>query len=322
MAAGLWTTTAGKAPTRAVFRGMVTAHPLPAELEKRPFTVAEALDLGVPPAALRGARLRAPFRGVRVPTQLPDSLDTDAAALALLLDGGWAFSHATAAALTGLPLPKRLESRRPLHVAVDDATPVPQVAGVAGHEGLDPDRVLVLRTGLPVVHPARTWCDLIPVLRHDEAVVLGDAVARRKGGLELLDEVLAGRAGARGVVRMRRLRPLLRERVDSPQETRTRLVLLRAGLPEPECGLPVYATDGGGWLATPDLSWPKVKVAAEYDGDIHRKKRRQWLSDIGRNELLHDHGWRVLVITSDDLQRPWVLVQRVSTALRARGLTW
>jgi hypothetical protein len=300
---------------------MGTPQPLPAELEKRPFTVAEALAHGVPATSLRGPRLRSPFRGVRVPAELPDDVATDAAALALLLGGRWAFSHATAAALIGLPVPTRLERRRLLHVAVDDDTPVPQVAGVVGHEGLDPDRVHVRRDGLPVVHPARTWCDLVPLLGADEAVVLGDAVVRRWGGLALLDEVLAGRAGARGVVRMRRLRPLLRERVDSPQETRTRLLLLRAGLPEPECGLPVYDA-GGGWLATPDLSWPAVKVAIEYDGDVHRKKRRQWLNDIGRNENMADHGWRVLVVTADDLQRPWVLVQRVSRALRERGLTW
>jgi hypothetical protein len=242
-----------------------------------------------------------------------------------LLRGEWAFSHQTGAALCGLPLPSRLDPKRPLHVTVGagTGTPVPQIDGVHGHEGLDRTQLLVLRNGLPVVQPMSTWCDLVPYLTDEDAVILGDAVLRRWGRPAQLDAVIAGRAGERGAVRMRRLRPLLRQRVDSPQETRTRLILRRAGLPEPECGRQVFAEDGGGWLATPDLSWPQVKVALEYDGEVHRRDRRQWRNDIARKQIMEDHGWRVLIATADDVfVRPRALTHRVASALSGRGLVW
>jgi hypothetical protein len=301
---------------------MVAATLIPAALASRPFTVAEAARHGVPASVLRGQRFRAPYHGVRVPAHLPETLETQCAALALLLSGDWAFSHGTGADLCELPLPKKLKGWKPAHVCVGPTTPVPQIGGVKGHEGLDPTRV-ILRHGLPVIQPMRTWCDLVPELTDLQAVILGDAVLRRWGTLAQLADMVDGRAHQRGVVRMRRLLPVLRERVDSPQETRVRLALRRAGLPEPACGFGIYAEDGGGLLHTADLCWPCVKVLLEYDGEVHRQNRKKWRNDIARKELLEDHGWKVVVATADDLSfREQILIARVAKALRDRGLRW
>lgn len=245
---------------------------LPPELLDRPFTTAEALELGVSDRVLRGDRFRSPFFGVHLHCDLPRTT-IRCAALALVLPCDAAFSHATAAALCELPLPDALARQGLLHVSVPAGTSVPHGQGVVGHEAVDlrlTCRVTPWR--LPVVHPWRTWCDLVPLLRDDEAIVLGDAVVGRRGR-HRLERVITGRAGERGVVRMRRLFELVREGVDSPMETRTRLLVVRAGLPEPECGKDVYADDGYGWLARPDLCWPDLKVAVEYDGDLHRTGR-------------------------------------------------
>lgn len=111
--------------------------------------------------------------------------------------------------------------------------------------------------------------------------------------------------------------------MDSPQETRTRLLLVRAGVPEPEVNVDAYADDGGGWLALPDLSWPPVKVALEYLGDVHRLQRGRWRRDVRRRTVLEDHGWIVLLATADDLERyPHDLVTRVTKTLRERGMRW
>ena len=85
----------------------------------------------------------------------------------------------------------------------------------------------------------------------------------------------------------------------------------------------VFGDEGTAWLARPDLCWPDVKVALEYDGDTHRTTRKQWRDDIARREVLEDHGWVLVVVTADDLRdRPGVIVRRVERRLRSRGMTW
>ncbi len=115
---------------------------------------------------------------------------------------------------------------------------------------------------------------------------------------------------------------LVRERVDSPQETRTRLLVVRAGIPEPEANRDAY-DDHGGWLGQIDLGWHAVKVALEYLGDVHRTAKGRWRKDVRRREVLEDDGWRVLFVTADDLgpyRRDFL--RRVTTALVERGLRW
>lgn len=116
---------------------------------------------------------------------------------------------------------------------------------------------------------------------------------------------------------------LVRERVDSPQETRLRLLVVRAAIPEPAVNVAARADDGATWLAVPDLAWHELRIALEYLGDVHRTARGRWRKDVARREVLEDHGWKVLFATADDLTyRRAVLLRRVSDALRQRGLRW
>lgn len=107
--------------------------------------------------------------------------------------------------------------------------------------------------------------------------------------------------------------------MDSPPETRTRLLLVLAGLPEPVVGHDVSLPDGG-WIARPDLSYPSYRIAIEYDGRHHVDDHRQWRRDIFRRENLAAAGWLVIEITAYDLhQRPLTVIRRVLSALHQRS---
>ncbi len=287
--------------------------------------MAEGQRVGMSRSELRHPSLRVPFHGVRVPPELPDDLRTRCLAARLLMPDGAALSGATAASLLGLPVPTvvdpSLDPRLPLDVVVPPGAPRPRVVGVRVRSG---------RTGAPagdrrllVVRPARAWSSLGRVLALDDLVVLGDAVARHGGGLAAMRAELASHERLAGRDTLAAALSLVRERVDSPQETRTRLLLVRAGLPEPAVNVDATADDGAGWLATPDLAWHRVRVAVEYLGDVHRSARGRWRKDVARREVLEDHGWKVLFATADDLtHRRRIFVDRVTHALRERGLRW
>jgi len=213
----------------------------------RPFRVADATRAGVPVDVLDGSRFRRPFHGVRIPAALPDSLVTTCQAARLVLPGEVAFSHETAALLRDLPVP---EFDGDLDVIVPPGAVVPALAGIDGHVGLDPDTVIEVH-GLPVVRPERTFAHLAATWRRDDLVVLGDAMLRRWTTLDRLHDEVAGLARRRGIIRARDALRLIRPGVDSPMETRVRLLIVDAGLPCPDIG--VNITDHtGAWLARPD----------------------------------------------------------------------
>jgi very-short-patch-repair endonuclease len=62
---------------------------------------------------------------------------------------------------------------------------------------------------------------------------------------------------------------------ESAQGTRTRLVLVDAGLPRPQTQISV-----GAWRI--DMGWEEFKVGVEYDGEQHWTDPRQHERDIDR----------------------------------------
>ena len=293
---------------------------LPTQLLNGPFTVAEAAALGVGPDVLRGARFRSLAHGVHVRVDHEDGLVLRCQALALVLPPDAVFSHLTAARLCHLPVPGRCgplgwPADEPLEVTCSQRAA--RHDGVHGHVGQVTTHVRRIEHGLRVTSGAKTWADLAPRLGLDDLVVLGDA-ALRHGWADLVELTdMAARPGRRGSRRMRAAIPLLEPRTDSPMETRLRLLLVRAGLPRPQAGRDVVVD--GEWLARPDLSYPSLRIAIEFDGDHHRTSRAQWQRDIGRRRMLEDAGWLLIVLTADDLFRhPELTVARVRRAVVAR----
>jgi hypothetical protein len=126
---------------------------------------------------------------------------------------------------------------------------------------------------IPVTSPARTAFDLgrRPGLR--TAVIRIDALARATGVAVADVEALIGvHRGARGTRQLRRVLPLVDAGAESPQETRTRLLVIAAGLPRPQTQIEVR-NDWGKMLARIDMGWSEVKVGIEYDGSQHGPTR-------------------------------------------------
>ena len=66
-----------------------------------------------------------------------------------------------------------------------------------------------------------------------------------------------------------------------------------------------------------DMGWRDFQVAVEYDGDHHRKDRRQYVKDIARLRMLEALGWIVIRVIAED--KPQDVIARVEAALVSRG---
>jgi hypothetical protein len=103
-------------------------------------------------------------------------------------------------------------------------------------------------------------------------------------------------------------------------ETRVRMLLVLAGIPEPVVNVKVDVGDGSGRRRY-DLSWGEVKVIVEYDGRHHAERIEQWEKDLLRREGIEDDGWRIIVLVAKDVYgRPDRTLDRVVRVLRSRGL--
>jgi hypothetical protein len=157
--------------------------PLPTELADAPFSTSMAREHGLGPGRLRRSDLVHPTRGAHA-RSVPADLVEKAGAFAVGLPAERAFSHLTAAALLGLPLPSGLEGiarNGPLHVMSPTADGQTRRAGCTGHRGLESRQTSTVH-GVRVVEAADTWCDLGELGRRlsvDDLVVLGDAVVAK-----------------------------------------------------------------------------------------------------------------------------------------------
>lgn len=174
--------------------------------------------------------------------------------------------------------------------------------------------------GYPVTTPPRTAFDLARLLPRDHAIPTLDALCRATGlhpatALSCADS----HQGMRGCARARVVLGLVDPGAESPQESRTRLLLIDHGLPAPTTQIVVRCADGE-FLARLDMGWEKWRVAVEYDGAQHWTDTAQRTRDIDRLALLAEHGWQVVRVGADLLRnRPYIVIDRVLAALEANG---
>jgi hypothetical protein len=285
-----------------------------------PFSVAHALAAGAPARRLRRRDLDAPFFSVRAARGSLEFLVPLCHAYAVRAGHDEFFSHVTAARLWQLPLPARLEKRRELDVSVFRPSNPPQAAGVIGHQI---SRAVPLRTvaGLAVAPAVETWIQLGAVLSLDDLIIAADAIVRRKRRLATLEQLRAAASNAYRRPGLRLLRAALdevRPGTDSPRETLMRLIITRAGLPEPIVQFAVH-NDHGDFVGTPDPFYPEYRIALEYEGDGHRTDPQTFNDDIERAELFQEAGCRYVRITRDHVDHPHRLVSRVRNVLIQRG---
>ncbi|MBP1160357.1 endonuclease domain-containing protein [Rhodococcus sp. PvR099] len=193
-------------------------------------------------------------------------------------------------------------------------------SGVLIHgDALGPDEIC-LAGGWLASTPARTGYDLGRRLPFDRAVEMLDALCNATDTKpEEIRAVAENHSGARGIIQLRHVLELVDGGAESPQETRTRLLLIDGGLPRPSTQIVVR--DGRGRVvARSDMGWERWKVLVEYDGEQHWTDESQRAWDVERLELLANLGWRVVRVGSAQLRlRPHTVAKRARAALWEAG---
>ncbi|MEV7527823.1 hypothetical protein [Agrococcus sediminis] len=307
---------------------MRPSTPLPEPFDLGAFRVGEALDEGVGRGRLRGSDLEAPFRGVR--SRPITDVQALALAYAAAMPSHQLFGGVTAARLWGLPIADPWRRDESLVIARPHGTAPGTVRGTR-HLAFDPTRLRTTELdGVRLLGPLATAITLARELPHEALVQVADALltpSRSYPGLRLerkpergyatpqeLDDFIARCAGLAGVAALRAAAADARGGVDSRFETITRLLIVEAGLPEPVVHPPVVV-DGEEWH--PDLGYPELRIAIEFEGDGHRDER-QWHVDIDRYARFEAAGWTTVRVTRKHMARRGAHVVECVRAARAR----
>ncbi len=295
--------------------------PLPPELDGLSFRTADLEQFGVPRRRANREDVLRPYHGVRaIGVDSRDVLARCRSLEPMLLEGQF-FSHLTAIELHGIA---PLRVRDVVDVSVRFPRTPPRGSGVVGH-ALRHVRTVIVH-GLPSSPPSYAWCEAASITGREDLVAMGDALltGRREHGIRRpgvatwneLNVAVEIHRGCPGAAKLAWALSRIRAGVDSPQETRTRRVLVRGGLPEPAVDVAITLPDGR--VIHSDLGYPAERIAIEYDGDGHRTSRTQWQRDVERYESMRDAGWIVIRVTAAMLMDPDALVARVQAALSSR----
>lgn len=275
---------------------------LPPELQGRAFSVQEATALGVTRGRLDGPDLAIPFRGVRDhPALEPLTLEQRCRQYAVRMKPWQFFSHDTALALHGVPTPRFPFAVR-LHVSAHRPQREPRLIGVIGHRLQTRRDAWEHVSGLRVEHVVRAWRQVGEAWSVDDLVAAADHIVGRASLATVEDlrtevTTMKGRASARLLHGL----GLVREGSESPEESRLRLVLGRAGLPEPDLNW-VLRDDHGRHVARLDLAFRRWRVGAEYDGRHHELDADQFARDVDREADVRRQGWELVRVLRHHLR--------------------
>lgn len=315
--------------------------PLPVELRGRVFTRAEALARGVADDRLKARDItrvaRATYRHdpLQSPTEASDAVGFSPQRTELLraicsrTPGAWV-SHVTAAQIYGLMLPKRFDHDSRIHLTgVNRSHYSRDDPHVVLHRVKEPAADLREIRGLRVSSPERLVVELSSRLSLTELIIVGDQLVRRPHSrlesreepwvsLPVLRRAVEERRGRRGVPQARRALELVRVGADSPPETRMRLALHDAGLPEPELQIPL--DPGDRYSPAGDAGYRHERIVIQYDGDHHFSPEQQ-ARDQRRNAQFERVGWTVVMVNRVDLGENFAgMVRRVMSLLERRTL--
>jgi very-short-patch-repair endonuclease len=189
--------------------------------------------------------------------------------------------------------------------------------GIVVHRNVLCNDEICLIDGMSVTTPARTAFDIGRRGTETTAVIRLDALANATGlSADAVLGVAEHHRRARGIVQLRKAVDLMDGGAESPQETRTRLLLVRSGLRRPQTQIVVDP-----WRI--DMGWEEFLVGVEYDGPQHWTDPSRRNRDIEKYAQLAERGWIIIRVNSELLRnRPHVVVQRVCAALRAHGCSW
>lgn len=281
--------------------------------DHQPFTYRQGRHAGISRRALESTAYRRLLGNVYISSTVPvDHVCQARAAVLAAQPGAFASLH-TAAALWGGVVPHS-------HLA--------HVSVPAGHgrkqrqdlrTGSSSRRPVQFR-GVPTTSPTDTFMDLAAHLHLLDLVILGDSLVRRRrvtpGELVATAEQTTGR----GIRVARRAAGLVRAGVDSPMETRSRMLRVLSGLPELQTDLRFYWPNGD-LRRRLDAGDRETRTAIEYDGRHHVERVAQWESDVLRREEFEDQEWRIMTLVSKDIfVSPGRTIERMATVFASRGM--
>ncbi|MCM6762163.1 DUF559 domain-containing protein [Rathayibacter sp. ZW T2_19] len=291
------------------------------------FSRASAIERGWSEDRIRRRALSRPFHGVRTVVQPRTHLQRAQAYVPRLRDGQF-FSHLTAAVLYDVPLPTLAAEDDPVHVAAFTPARPPRCRGVIGH-AVDGRRfVVTTRRRLPVSDAVSTWLMLGPILSFRELVVATDHflfVPRYRSDdpdrpfatRAELEKALADFHGS-GARALRAALSAASAEAASRPETGLRLLIVEAGLPEPELNVPIRV--GARVITIGDLVFSRWKVLVEYDGEQHRTSDAQFARDRERRLSLQLAGWIIVPVRAEGLRRGSArTIAEIRAALHAHG---
>jgi hypothetical protein len=281
----------------------------------RPFRGSEAVRAGLLTwDDLRGPRFRRLGPDIHVAADVPDSTGLAIRAQALRAGPSAVVTGWSACWWWGCDVLPRPEP--PVEVDAPDRR-LRSSPGVLFRRARVRAEDVAVREGVRLTTPLRTAYDLARRVPLEDAVVAADALGRRARFTGAhLGELASTLGPLRGDRAVARVADLMDPAAESPMETRTRVVIVRAGLPRPVSQFCVR--DGGRFVARVDLAWPEWKIAVEYDGHDHAAADRRG-RDVDRIDALRRLGWIVIVVTSRQYATRGWIERRVREAMDERG---
>ena len=307
----------------SVARKLAQVHPLLRPVAARQwgvFTAADSKRAGLGAEDIRSALRRGEWVRVRRGAYVERAVLEDAfrwgpaarhrldcAAVFLALGGSPALSHASAARLSGLTVPRSASGDV---VLTDEGQ---------WRRGVD---YAVMRARLPSHHvrsdgpfrfttPARTLVDCAREWALEDSVVAMDAALHSRAVTSgELRAVVLEQTHWFGIGRAARAAGLADGRAESPLETRGRLRIIGSGLPTPE--LQVELRGSRGFLGRIDAWYEEAAVAVEFDGRVKydapfagRSASDVLWEEKRREDAIRDVGVRMVRIVQADLGDDW-----------------
>jgi hypothetical protein len=279
-----------------------------------PFVGSEAVAAGAVNRYRLATQYDAVFRNVYIPRgQALTPVDKAVAAWL------WSGRRATAAGQSAAALhgTKWIDAKLPAELNQQHRH---KTNGLVLHSDKLADDEVCVVNGVPATTPARTAFDLGRRRGLTTAVIRLDALMQATN-LKPVDvqKLVDLRRGARGVVQLREAIALSDDGAESPQETRTRLILTAAGLRPKRTQIEVFDRFGE-FVHRIDMGWSDWLVGVEYDGAQHWTNPAIRANDIETQAQLEALGWRIIRVSADMVRyRPNALVARTRAALLDAG---
>ncbi|MGS0687673.1 hypothetical protein ACVBEQ_21360 [Nakamurella sp. GG22] len=235
--------------------------------------------------------------------------------------GDQIFSHVSAAVIHQLPVP--VTAAGAVHVTRNPPARAHRGPLIHAHAAALAEGDMVERNGWRVTSVDRTVADLTRVLPFEDGVVVADAALHRQltTKAQLAEQLkVAGRMpGGLAASRAIGFADGLSESVG---ESRSRVMIHRAGLPEPELQVEVRAADGR-FLARGDFGYRQHRVLGEFDGKVEygpaiagSDPAEALFREELREDAVRDAGWAVVRWVWADLDHPAAVIERLQRALR------